>query len=830
MAKFRKMTTKEGYVVYYPYEVPLDQAAQDIQRRREEGTLRNEPPPGRATGPAVEQIGGGGEPGPGGSLNIGMRPEPPVQEFDQTMPEPQEFQEQPNGVPMGILRGNAQPQLSGNSLGAARIGAGLQGMLFEGGDEVLGMGQAALDTMTGTEPGQPIGQGPAPGKQPMPFMSKYDYYRDRARALDERLLNERPSEGYGLRIGGAIASSIGALPKLSAAAIERVAPEMAKRLTAKSLAPAGGALTTKAAATLGDKMVDGAVQGMIGGGLAGFNSGESEDPEAGLVENAASRVIGGVTGSALGAGIGAAIPPVAAGIGGAGRWLGQTFTPGLMNPEKTASRVLAQNVGDDLTVRPQVGGVGPVQQMAGPAGNVIDDLTLADVSPGVRATLGHVARGNGPGARHAQDFINARQEGNPVLGEAGGGMWTKMLRHIREGISSASPKKIIDAVRAARAKAAEPAYKKAFLHPDPNTPESDELLQNVRIRSGARLGAKIMKDLGELPESYKLPKIDDDTTGIPVKVWHIAKMGLDAQHQALVRQGKNLEAAGVDALRKRVLSMLDDVTDGDYTKARQQYAGYSALLEATENGAEIFSKPMNELADQLAGYSDGEKQLFVAGMAQALVNKVIGKGIDANSAWIFFKSPDVQMRLGLALEPGAYQAFIRRCMAESEKFKSFMELKGSQTDYRQNIGEVVEEMIAGSGSADSIIAAAQTGGFRAVTGMLWRTFATNAPRGLHGRVKDEIAKMATETDPVRQQKVIDGIFNAARRVLARQNRGRNIKAGATGAMQGSVGGIKSDTLPDNSNVPPPGFKQASDGAYYGPDPARPGKFLKWEPD
>lgn len=834
MAKYHALKTKEGFTVYYPFDVPLEQAAQDIQVRREAGTLQNEPPPGTPSGPPYEQMGTGGDTGQGadGSLGIGMQPLPPVQAFDETTPQPSVYQEGPNGGPYGILKGDAQPQLTGNSLAAGRIGAGLQGLLMEGGDEVLGAGQAALDTATNTEPGGQIGQGPPPGQKPMPFRSKYDYYRDRARALDARLLNERPVEAYGARIGGALATGISALPALSEAAIARVAPQMAERLATRTLGrTAGGGVTTKAAATLGDKMVDGAVQGAIGGGVSGFNSGQTNDPEAGLLEDAASRVLGAGGGAALGAGIGAVAPPVMATIGGGARWLGNTLAPGFVNPVKAAQNVIAQNVGEDLTVSPSMGSSGPVQGMAGPSGHVVDDLTLADVSPNIRATLGHVARGNSRGAQVAQKFLTARQEGNPVLGEAGGGMWTKMLKHVREGISSANPRELVAVLSKARAKAAKPAYDKAFAFGNPVGADAAELMKNARVRSGLAKGTRIMKDLGELSEDYKPPAIDENTTSIPVQAWHVAKMGLDATHQTLARQGKKLEAAGVDALRKRVLAMLDGATGGKYTLARQEYAGYSALLDAVESGADVFTQPLDEIAEQFANYSDGEKQLYIAGTARALVAKIVGKGIDANSAWVFFKSPDVQMRLATVLPRGQYQAFINRTMAESEKFKSFMELKGSQTDYRQNVGEAVEEAIAGGGNPESIMAAvAGPGAFRSLTGMVWRWVATNGPRGLHQNVKDEIAKMATETDPVKQQRIVDGIYAAANRVLARQARGRLYKGATLGSMQGGVGGLKADSLPDNSKTPPRGFKQANDGAYYGPDPARPGKFLKWTPD
>ncbi len=836
MAKYRRYQTREGFTVYYPGDIPVEDAAADIERRRQSGELRNESPPGTPIGEPIEQMGPESQQqAPGRPLEINMQPWPPLQEFEEEAPQPESYEETEQGPPIGILKGNAQPQLAGNSLNAARIGAGLQGALFEGGDEVLGMGQAALDTLTGTEPGMPIGQGPKQGQQPMPFMSKYEYYRDRARALDERLLGERPLEAYGARIGAGITAGVGALPKLSKMAIERVAPEMAKRLATNKIVPQAGQMATRATATLGDKAVDSAIQGSIAGGLAGFNSGQSNDPEASVLEDAASRLMNGVGGAGIGAGIGGALPPFMAAVGSGARYLGQAAFPSMINPEKRALDVLAQGVGDDLTVSPQMGpnSPGPVQAMI-PAGQAVQDAALLDVSPNIRQMAGHVARSGRQGGTEVSEFLTKRQEGDPLAGEAGGGMWTQMLRHVREVIGTTNPTELVRTLAESRSKAAKPAYNKAFSHPDPDIAELNEMLMSDRVRAGARLGAKIMKDLGELPEDFKLPKIDDDTQSIPLKVWHVVKMGLDAQHQTLLKNGRRLEAAGVNARRERLLKLLDDATDGDYGKARREYAGYSQMMEAVEQGQDLFNIDVSDLSDLMAQYSKspGMQQLFIAGAGKALVDKITKKGIDANSAWIMYKSPDVQMRLGLALGPGMYQNFIKRCMAESEKFKSFMELKGSQTDSRGNIGEMVEEAIAGGGSAEAIVAAAGVGtsGFQGLVRPIWGWFTQNSPRGLHQSVKDEIAKMATETDPVKQQKIIDGIFAAANRVLARQGRQRMARGGrAAGAAIGTTS-LAQDSYPDNSNVPPAGFKQASDGAWYGPDPKRKGAYLKWTPE
>lgn len=848
--RFLGYKTKEGFTVYYPADVPQDQAAADIQRRRAAGTLQPEPDPAGTRGPDVAGSLGGltGAPDkptytPGGSLEINLQPTPPRSQFEETPAQPSSYEEATSGPPIGVLTGNAQPQLAGNDLAAGRILEGMQGVGFDFGDEGLAAGAATLDSLTGSEPGRPIGAGPAPGQQPQTWTSKYDYYRDRARDLDARMLSERPYESYGARIGGAVATGVATLPKLSLAAIRRVAPEMAKRLAAKKIAPkvaAGGAMTTEAAATLGDRMVDGAVQGMIGGGLAGFGAGGSSDPEADLLEATAERVGGAGLGALTGAGLGAVIPPAASTLAAGGRWLGTTIAPGLFNPENQAARVFATGIGDDLSVSPQMGpnAPGPAAQMAGPGGNAINDLTFSDVSDNARDMLGAVARAGGQGGKRARDFLEQRQLGDPMQGEAGGGQWTQSLRHIREAVSAANVHDLVSSISKTLSRVSKPLYDKARSWPNPNSPEAAELLRNPRIKAAIKQGIQVAKDFGELPANFKAPNAELPDATVPIQVWHVAKMGLDVMIENASKKSA-MKAASIKALQGRLLDMLDTATGGsagnpgDYTVARNTYAGVAKLREAVQNGADIFKGSLQDVRSHIANLSDPERQLYIAGVAQALEQKVTGKVINGDSARIFFNTPDVQMRLGAAFTPQQYREFVGRMMAESNKFKSFMQLGNSPTAERLAKGEALEEAITNGGTAESIVAAARGGPgglYNAVTGWLGRTLASNQPGGLHDAVRNELSKMLTETDPKKQQVYADMIFAAANRVLGRQRAGRIVRQGMQAAGRGAVSGIAADTNPDMSNVPPPGFKRHSDGFWYGKNPKVPGGYLRWSPD
>jgi len=844
--RFLGYKTKEGFTVYYPADIPQDQAAADIQRRREAGTLRPEPDPVGTRGADVPGglggLTGDGE-GPhytqGGSLEINLQPTPARSQFEEEMPQPSSYEETASGPPLGVLTGNAQPKLAGKDLASGRFLEGAQGLTFDTADEILGAGQATLDSLTGSEPGRPIGAGPAPGQQPQTWTSKYDYYRDRARDLDARMLSERPYESYGARIGGAMATGIATLPKLSLAAIKRVAPEMAERLAAKKIMPkvaGAGAMTTEAVASLGDKMVDGAVQGMIGGGLAGFGAGGSGDPESTLLDETANRLTGAGVGATVGAGIGGIMPPISSTLGAGGRWLGTTLAPGLFNPTKQAANVLASNLGDDFSVSPQMGpnAPGPASQMAGPGGNAINDLTFMDVSPNARDLAGSVARAGGQGGKRVRDFLESRQLGDPLQGEAGGGQWTQSLRHVREAVSAANTHDLISSISKALSRVAKPLYDKARSWPNPDSPEAAELLRNPRIKAAIKEGIQVAKDFGELPANFRVPNAELPDATLPIQVWHVAKMGLDVMIERAAKKSA-MKAASIRALQDRLLTMLDEATGGapgqpgDYTIARNTYGGIAKLREAVQTGADIFKGTLQDVRSHIANLSGPERQLYVAGVAQALEQKITSKVIGGDSARIFFNTPDVQMRLGAAFTRQQYREFIGRMMAESKKFKSFMELGNSATADRLAKDAMLDDMITNGGNPESIAKAA-TGGFHAIANKMWQMLASNRPAGLHDAVRNELSKMLTETDPKKQQVYADMIFQAANRVIGRQRAGRVVRQGLQAAGRGAATGMAADRWDDTSDMPPPGFKRHSDGAWYGKDPRRPGAYLKWTPD
>lgn len=826
-----ELNTREGFKVYVPEGTPPEIARTLVEEARAAGELGpnavlepapepdifydeggqpfDEPGPGRK--PAI--MGGGSSQRPG-ALEITMRPSP--LEGALTRATPQRFVEpQGGGAPVGEFVGQeAAPRLTGDAYNSGLITSGLQGVMGEFGDEFLGATSASFD-MVNEALGGEVAQ---PGA---PWATRYQRFRDRARALDEAILEQDPYMGYGARIGGALATGAGVLPGIARGAIARVSAPMAERLAAVK-----GSQTLPG---LADRSVEAATQGAIAGAVTGFGAGEGKEGDESALGGLEARAKSALVGTIAGTGLGAATPPVMA--GGAQLLRGaRSLFPSVAGAERRAAEIVAQDVGNTIPP-PQQLPTGasqspPAAVMGGPSAAKVKDLAIADVSDQARRTLGHVARGKGLGAERATNFMRQRQHGiDDVPGERGGGQWVEVNRHIREVISGRDLPALLKKLGSGMSAQAKQLYGKAFAHPPIDTLDAKDLASLPDVQKGLREGLRIAKNLGELPAGVKLPK--DGDLVLPVNVWHTAKMGLDDMIGAAHRAGNKNLARSLIHLKERVLDMLNDATGGDlakgiagdYTIARTAYAGAAAMKTAAELGTEFMDKAVAgaDIAETLAKMSDLEKQFYRAGAADAMIRKVEGLPTGGDSARKFFNTPQIKNKLAALTENEAdYADFIRRMKLESAKFKTFNELEGSQTGLRQQVGEAVEEAI--DEGVDPVALVSGQGSARWL--MTW--LQTNVgSRPTSARVKEHLAEMLSTTDPVEQQRVAKLMSEAAERILAR----RRMYARARGGVLMAAGSYGQATIrqPEPRKVNP-----AKEGFRYS-DPGKGGDGYWWRP-
>lgn len=638
----------------------------------------------------------------------------------------------------GLIKGEKGTELTGNSLAAGRFQNALQGATFNFADEVLPYVGAAIDPLTGRNPG-------------MNFDERVQSYSDKTKEIQRRMWEERPWETGLTQIGGSLPTG-GAMTRAATGTIGRFAPGAAAGLRAGT-------------AGLGARTAQGAVAGAIGGGAAG----------AGAGEDLTSRVAGAATGATLGAGVGGALPTVTSGLGATGRYLQSTFAPGTVNAERRAAGILGEAVARG-GYRP--GQPGPGQQVANLQSQGFPQAALADTSDELTALTGAVARSPGDGRQIVGDFLRNRQEGNPALGQAGGGQWSDLLDDIASTVSpSVSAKRAGEAVIRDRATKAEPLYKKALGYGPVTSPELNEIALTPGVKSMLQRGVNMAKQRRELPLSFKL----DPDGPIPVAVWHQAKQALDDAIGTQSRSGSKYAAGSLLDVQRRLLTALDDVTEGNYGIARQQFAGDSATLNALNLGKDIMktSVTAEDMADHLAKLgSQSEQEFFRAGAAQALRDTVTRVGRKGNASAKFLNRPDIQLKMrALFNTQNEYEAFVNRVMARDRMYRTYSELGGSPTQGRLQTEGDLTDAITGGAEPTSLIGATAAGGRSGFVRAMIGKLQDGSTRFLSEKVRTELARMLVSTDPQQVRRAAQLIQQAAAKAMEGQVKSSSRRAG-----------------------------------------------------
>lgn len=680
-------------------------------------------------------------------IQAAMRQTYNIQSQQQPAPKRQDF-----GFTEQQSADSGANELSGNSLAQGRVLNALQGATFNFADEILPYTTAGLDEV------QRLVTGKLPEGANVPFDQRVDYYRNQARALGNRMMEERPVESIATQIGTGIVSGGGLLTGAANKAIGAVAPGTANALRAGS-------------ASLGARAAQGSVAGGIGGGIAGVGGGTDTE----------SRIAGGVIGTTVGAPLGAALPLATSGLGAVGRGLQSALLPGTVNAERRAAEVLGQAVG-----RSQLGqsSTSPQQALNAMQQSGITNATLADLSDELTSLAGAVARSPGRGKQIISDFLRARQEGNPALGEAGGGQWVDLLNDIAAKVSpSVSAKQAAAAMVKARSDAAKPLYQEAFKVGEVSSPVLSDLSKIPSMRSALQRGINMAKQDGSLAADFKF----DPTKPLPIEVWHQAKQGIDDLIGAAVRSGERGQARSLSNMQDRLLSELDDATGGLYGVARNKFAGDSAVLNALEDGKNILARATTaeDVADTLAnlqGKGQSAIESFRAGAAQALRDTVMRVGRKGNAAGKFLNRPDIQQKIrALFGNDAEYQDFMQRIQGRDRMYRTYSELGNSQTQPRMAAEADLEASITGGAAPENILTAAAVGGRAGAARNIMQRLSDGPVRFLSEKVRTRIAEMLTSSDPAKVREAAKMIQDAARSVQGRQ---LSSNAARVGAVQG----------------------------------------------
>ncbi len=195
-----------------------------------------------------------------------------------------------------------------------------------------------------------------------------------------------------------------------------------------------------------------------------------------------------------------------------------------------------------------------------------------------------------------------------------------------------------------------------------------------------------------------------NTQRIDPRELHTIKLDLDDDIDAALRNGRKNKAAQLIEVRNRIVDSLDNATDEKlYAQARQQFRSDSAIINALDDGRDLFKKSTrpDDLVAAVRDMSEAEREAFKLGARDA-VDEVMGTAVnDALAARNLFSKDWNQQKLQAVV--GKEQA--DRLLHIVDREKQFAETyaaiqRGSQTRARMAAGEEFPNKVAVTNTPD----------------------------------------------------------------------------------------------------------------------------------
>lgn len=412
---------------------------------------------------------------------------------------------------------------------------------------------------------------------------------------------------------------------------------------------------------------------------------------AGSGEGLEGRALGAGMGAAVGGTLGAVVPRVVSGI------QSLASTP----VQRAASRIAraADRGGvpiQDIPARMAAGGPGTTVAEAG--GESMRRLARA------------VANAPGESGATASRVLTERSRQMPE----------EIARSARGALGDVNAYGAFDAIAARQRTVAGPLYQEAYSRPMPFTEHLEELLKRPAMRSALKSARVIAQNEGDdLPQWFvKLADKDgplsaDDFVEIPsTKIWHYVRQGLDDQlekyRNALGKLELDNAGRAVQSIRHALDAEMKSLNPA-LAAADQTFSGMSRAKDAMARGQQFMGRRPEEIARQMAGLSDSEREFFRLGVAQKIDDRMsdITRGNSAVSRMADVPSFEAKVR---AIFPSDDSATVFldliKSKGEQQAFKNAV-LAGSRTaPLASDIADV------GGGQAQTAIDAIRAGSVR----------------------------------------------------------------------------------------------------------------------
>jgi hypothetical protein len=222
---------------------------------------------------------------------------------------------------------------------------------------------------------------------------------------------------------------------------------------------------------------------------------------------------------------------------------------------------------------------------------------------------------------------------------------------------------------------------------------------------------------GQDPSQFKLREIFDpilDAEGSVVGLSPTGKMApdmgtldqvkiaLDRKINALYASGQGGQATSLRGLRDAFVKRLDDIGPDEYKAARNQYKGDIEIKEALETGKNSAGLRWQQFGKFMKDYSLGEQQAFKTGFMQQVMKGFEDAGTRRNFAKDLLKENSLK-KFEAVMDPGEFQVFEAALKREEQLFNDIGQATGNSATFRRAAErEDIQNQIAGGNIEDAV--------------------------------------------------------------------------------------------------------------------------------
>ena len=250
------------------------------------------------------------------------------------------------------------------------------------------------------------------------------------------------------------------------------------------------------------------------------------------------------------------------------------------------------------------------------------------------------------------------------------------------------------------------------------------------------------------------------------------KQGLDDIIGAHQRSGNKKEAAAVLGLKADLTTELDKLTAGAYKRARDAFAGPSALIDAAESGRKALSLDDADIGKALGAMSGGEQEAFRVGAAEALRAK-LGTRSGQTQMMELWREKGMQEKLKAIFgNERSYREFAAD-VAKERRMKGLESVgRGSQTAARQfGAGDMDMSAVANAAQTAGSIVHGNVPGMLGGLAQAWNRVKTPEP------VRDRMGSLLLSQGAGGRRDLVD-----LQRAIEEVNRARATRAGLLGMI------------------------------------------------